>query len=193
LACGSFGELVCEKSKKTVEKNDKTLEYQELYYGTQSDILKLEVDTQEDLKAINFGLAMHYMLEMLGSFELSSIPHAKSMMLNKFGDSLDPQEIDDIKNRITMLVSSKEFLELITGECYREKAIRYKNNLRYIDLLVDNHGMWNIIDYKSSTNYSEHHIKQVRYYKKAIKEITGDEVEGYLCYLLEDNIKLVRI
>jgi exodeoxyribonuclease V beta subunit len=193
LACGSFGELVCEKSKKIVEHNDKTLEYQELYYGTQSDILKLEVDTQEDLKAINFGLAMHYMLEMLGSFEISSIPHAKSMMLNKFGDSLDPQEIDDIKNRITMLVSSKEFLELITGECYREKAIRYKNNLRYIDLLVDNHGMWNIIDYKSSTNYSEHHIKQVRYYKKAIKEITGDEVEGNLCYLLEDNIKLVRI
>jgi exodeoxyribonuclease V beta subunit len=41
--------------------------------------------------------------------------------------------------------------------------------------------------------YGEHHIKQVNYYVKAIKEITGDEVSGYICYLLEKEIKIVKV
>ncbi|MCD6172357.1 MAG: RecB-like helicase, partial [Sulfurimonas sp.] len=159
----------------------------------QSDILKLEDDKQEDLKSINFGLAMHYMLEMLGEFTLEAIPHAKDMMINKYGYILEDTEIIDITSRVEMLLNSKEFQALIVGECYKEKAIRYKNNLRYIDLLTNNLGMWNIVDYKSSIAYSKHHIKQVNYYKKAVSEITADKVDGYICYLLEKEIKIVKI
>ena len=80
------------------------------------------------------------------------------------------------------------------GESFKEKALRYKNNLRYIDLLVkQKSGVWNVVDYKSSMAYSEHHLKQVRYYVDAIKEITGDEVEGYLYYLLKDQIKIIQV
>ena len=171
----------------------KSLDYKELYYGTQSDILKLENEKEQDLKSINFGLATHYMLEMLEDFKKSSIPHAKTMMINKYGHILDDYEIKDIQNRVEMLINSKEFTDLTDGKCYREKALRYKNNLRYIDLLTYKDGMWEIIDYKSAMNYTDEHLKQVKYYIKAVKEITGDEVNGYLCYLLKDEIKIVKV
>lgn len=170
------------------------IEYKELYYGIQSDILKLEDEKDEDLKSINFGLALHYMLEMMANFENDSISHAKDMMLNKYGYALDENEIDDLTSRVNLLTQNEEFKTLIDGECFKEKALRYKNNLRYIDLLVKkDSGKWNVIDYKSSLAYSEHHIKQVKYYVKAIKEITGDEVNGYLCYLLHDSVKIMQI
>ncbi|MCW8895515.1 RecB-like helicase [Sulfurimonas sp.] len=200
LTCASSGSLnVNSKSSQTDKTMQKQpLEFKPLYYGTQSDILVLEKEQQEDLKSINFGIAMHYMLEMLGEFQEQNIIHAKDMMINKYGHTLEVAEIDDIESRVKLLLQNKEFKALISGECYREKAIRYKNNLRYIDLLVksDKESLfdsWNIIDYKSAISYTEHHLKQVRYYEKAIKEITGDEVNGYICYLLQDEIKIVKV
>jgi exodeoxyribonuclease V beta subunit len=176
------------------QEESNRLKYEELYYGTQSDILKSEGESEQDLKSINFGLAMHYMLEMLESFKKSSIPHAKSMMINRYGHLLDDEEIEDIQNRITMLLNSKDFQDLVDGEYCKEKALRYKNNLRYLDLLVKTpSGIWSVIDYKSSMNFYEHHFKQVRYYKTAVKEITGDEVDGYLCYLLKDEIVIKKV
>ena len=171
-----------------------TLEYKSLYYGTQSDILALEREDNEDLDAINFGLAMHYTLEMMSEFSLEKLTNASYMTLNKFGYSLEDKVLENIGHRVKNLINSEEFKKLSDGECYREKAIRYKNNLRYIDLLVKrSDGGWNVIDYKSSFAYSEHHLKQVRYYVRAIKDITGDEVDGYICYLLENEIKIVKI
>ncbi len=204
LACVNSGSLnILKKSDEVIYiKNKQPLDYKPLYYGTQSDILALEETKEEDLKAINFGLAMHYMLEMLGEFNVLNIPHAKNMMLNKYGFILEDAEIEDIVNRVFMLLNSSEFMRLIDGECYREKAIRYKNNLRYIDLLVNtpakrdtlfSAGMWNVIDYKSATAYSEHHENQVKFYVKAIHEITGDDTQGYICYLLEDKVKIVKL
>ena len=206
LTVGNSGVLTCENknSISTLHVESEPLEYKPLYYGTQSDILALEEDEHEDLKAINFGLAMHYMLEMLGEFKTQNILHAKDMMINKYGYILEDSEIEDISVRVSNLINSKEFISLVDGECYREKAIRYKNNLRYIDLLVQtdvkqdvlslfSNITWNVIDYKSSFTFSDHHLKQIRYYVKAIKEITGDEVNGYICYLLEKEIKIVKV
>jgi len=137
---------------------------------------------------------------MLGSFDAQSISLAKEMMLNKYGAFLEDEEIEDIENRVSMLLKNKTFLSLVKGECYKEKAIRYKNNLRYIDLLVKSNSVkeslferWNIIDYKSALSYVDEHKKQVSYYVNAIKEITGDEVDGYICYLLQGSIKIVKI
>lgn len=167
LSVGNSGVLTCENknSISTLHVESEPLEYKPLYYGTQSDILALEEDEHEDLKAINFGLAMHYMLEMLGEFKTQNILHAKDMMINKYGYILEDSEIEDISVRVSNLINSKEFISLVDGECYREKAIRYKNNLRYIDLLVQtdvkqdvlslfSNITWNVIDYKSSFTFS---------------------------------------
>ena len=196
LNAGKFGKLESSREDKNKISKDtlQSLVYSSFYYGTQSDILALEREDNEDLDAINFGLAMHYTLEMMSEFTLDKLPNASYMTLNKFGYSLEERALSDISNRVKNLIKNEEFKQLSDGECYREKAIRYKNNLRYIDLLVKrSDGGWNVLDYKSSFAYSEHHLKQVRYYVHAIKDITGDEVDGYICYLLENEIKIVKI
>ena len=196
LNAAAFGKLesISEDKNTQVHEELKELEYKPLYYGTQSDILALEKESNEDLDAINFGLAMHYTLEMMSEFTLEKLTNASYMTLNKFGYSLDDKALEDIHNRVRNLINNKEFETLSDGECYKEKAIRYKNNLRYIDLLVKrSDGGWNILDYKSSLAYSEHHLKQVRYYVRAIREITGDEVAGYICYILKNEITLVKV
>ncbi|RLA71742.1 MAG: RecB-like helicase, partial [Epsilonproteobacteria bacterium] len=114
LQIGSSGELICSNSKRDSKsiKVFKDMEYRELYYGTQSDILKLEKSSDEDLKSINFGLALHYMLEMLDSFNLKSIVNASHMMMNKYGYSLEMQEVQDIQNRVSLLLEDREFKSL---------------------------------------------------------------------------------
>jgi exodeoxyribonuclease V beta subunit len=194
LKTGSFGELKCA----SVVANNKTsfefLNYKELYYGTQSDILAMEKEDKEEFEAIHFGIALHYTLEMLSEFAQSNLQNAKNMMLNKYGFMLDESQILDIEKRVDMLLRESQFLALTQGECYREKALRFKNYLRYIDLLVQHDdGSWSVIDYKSSLSYSEHHLKQVRFYVNAIKEITSQRVDGYICYILRDEIKLIKV
>jgi len=194
LEVGSFGELVCEQKDFKTREACEPLLYKDLYYGTQSDILSLEKESAEELQALNFGTAMHYTLEMLGSFEKQSIVNAKDMMLNKFGFLLQESEVTDIENRVGMLVQNEEFLELVRGVSYREKALRFKNSLRYVDLLVKHEsGRWNVLDYKSSLSYADEHHTQVRFYVNAIKKITNEEVSGYICYLLKDEIKIEKV
>ncbi|QOP46500.1 RecB-like helicase [Sulfurimonas paralvinellae] len=195
LEVGSFGSLKVEQQEQRHERKTKKLPYENLYYGTQSEILALENEGEEDLQAINFGLALHYMLEMIPAFSLDAIADAKNMLLNKYGFILTPKEIDDICMRVERLLQHSEFLNLIKeGRYYKEKALRYKNNLRYLDLLVQKEdGSFIVIDYKSAMNFQDKHRKQVNYYKEAVRNITNAEVEGYLCYLLEDSIEIVAV
>jgi len=166
--------------------------FKELYYGTQSDILKLQDNQEEDLKAINFGLALHYMLEMMADFSMNSIVDAKDMMLNKYGYILDADEVQEIENRVVNLLQNEEFTSQLDGEIYKEQAIRYKNNLRYIDLLVkQKDGSYTVIDYKTSQSYAQKHESQVRHYMEAIKEITKQKVSGYIVYLLHESVSVV--
>lgn len=202
LAPNRYGKLTCKRdSGKNMQKQEfGHLEYKELYYGTQSDILAVEKEKEEDIKSINFGIAMHYMLEMLGEFtsvvpdaKEQHIKSAKDMMINKYGHTLEDEEIEDIQNRVKMLLHNEEFITLISGECYREKALRHKNNLKYIDLLVKNENQWIVIDYKSALSHSAEHLVQVNSYVNAIKEITGNQADGYICYLLKDSIKINKL
>ena len=194
LKDAKFGVLQSLKKEKKVPKVEKQLIYENIYYGTQSDLLALESENEENLQAINFGLALHYTLEMMEAFTKEALPNAVDMMLNKYGFALDESEIKEIQKRVTMLVKDESFLRLTKGELFKEKALRYKNNLRYLDLLVKNcDGSYSVIDYKSAMNFSDKHLKQVRYYVKAVREITGSEVRGYICYILEDEIRVVQV
>lgn len=194
LKVASSGSLICQQKELEPQKSFQKLQYKELYYGTQSDILALESEKDEDLKAINFGIALHFTLEMMGEFKESSLLNAKNMMLNKYGFHLSEEEIEDIMSRVGHFINSADVAPLIDGKCYREKALRYKDSLRYVDLLVEKEdGSFNVVDYKSSMAYSEHHLKQVRFYVKAIREITGKEVRGFICYLLADEVKVVSV
>ena len=189
----SRGELSFQTGEEPKKVSGKTLLYKTLCYGTQNDLLKKEKKEEQDLYAIEFGLALHYTLEMMDGFNVDTLKSALIGTRNRFGSVLDEAAFASIQKRIAMLCESREFALLCKGVIHKEKPISYNEELRYIDLLVEQKEGWVVVDYKSSKSHSEEHFKQVGFYKKAVAEITGGRVEGYLCYLLEDGVKLVKV
>ena len=151
-------------------------------------------EQEEDQKAINFGLALHYCLEMMQDFTDKSAEKAYSAMLNRYGNILDSDELQNLQRRVAMLLESEQFLRLTEGECFKEKGMLVKGELRFMDLLVKrDDGGYNIIDYKSSEHFSDYHVKQVQGYKNAVKKITSAETNAYLCYLKENAIVIKEV
>ncbi len=187
------GELELATKEKVYQPQLPDISFKELYYGTQMELLSEEKNEEEDHKAIEFGLAMHYALEMICSFAKESVHAAVSITRNKFGSILSEEEFISIERRLKQLVEDKAFLELIQGRLYKEKAISYDKELRYIDLLIEHADEWIVIDYKSAISHTQSHLKQVNFYKKAVRDITAKRVRGYICYVLEEGIKLVEV
>lgn len=194
LKDGSYGklEILLEERADFVDRY-KSLEYQNKFYGYQNDVLKSVKDESFDQKAIDFGIALHYMLEMLEGFDEAYIDSAKNAMLNRYAHLLRQDEIDDLVGRVKMLLKHQEFLKLVDAKCYKERAIKHNGRLNFIDLLVENESGFCIIDYKSSKNFHIKHMEQVLYYKKVITTHTNKCVSSYICYILEDGIELIGI
>lgn len=189
----SQGSLKIERKTSVVKVEPKPLKYEALHYGRQKEVIESEEEIETDHHAITFGLALHYTLEMMRSFERSALALAMTATQNRYGALLDESALTSIEQRILQVVANSEFRELTDGEIYKEQALSFEGELRYLDLLVKHKERWVIIDYKSSLSHSEAHLKQVGFYKKALREITGEAVEGYLCYLLEEGVKLVAV
>jgi exodeoxyribonuclease V beta subunit len=187
------GTLEIEAKKSTPKPQAKPLEYEAIHYGRQNDLIESEEEIESDHHAITFGLALHYTLEMMQDFDTVSLTHAMNSTLNRYGALLGSDALQIIEKRIKHLIADAEFSRLKEGEIYKEQPLTYEGELRYLDLLIKHEDRWVIIDYKSSQAHSESHHHQVNFYKKALSEITGEKVEGYLCYLLEDGIKLLEV
>jgi exodeoxyribonuclease V beta subunit len=159
------------------------------HYGVQ-EITKEEDEDEKDYNALLFGSAIHYCLEMMNSFSILELAEAINATKNRYGLELNEQKIADIKSRVLELITNKRFKKMLEGaEVSSEQSISFNENLKQIDLLLnyDSHCM--VIDYKSSKKYHLRHIKQVRYYKKAIQTIMKKESRGMIIYLLEDGVE----
>ena len=167
----------------------------ELYYGSQSDLLDTpKAGKEEELSAIHFGLGLHYMLEMMEDFTLGSISQAYHTLQNRYGMLLEVSELKEISRRVEMLVCHDDFQKLLKNADYtKEQPLKYKKNLYYLDLLIQNDTGYIVVDYKSGKMFHEEHIKQVRTYKTALGAITKKRVDGYLCYLLEDGVEIIAV
>lgn len=189
----SHGELRICREDEAAETASAPLEYEPLHYGTQTAVLRQETDDREqDLQAIEFGTAMHYVLEMMHSFTEASLDAALDAAYNRYGSRLGEKDFRQIRQRIVRLLEDEKFAMLSRGELYSERPISYKGELRYIDLLVRKDDGWVVIDYKSSESYGASHQQQVGFYVEAVAAITGEDVKGYVCYLLEDGVKIVE-
>jgi len=193
----SRGDLEAKDKNQKSQKETKreAVEFIERYYGSQSDLLGgFREDTKEELDSIHFGLGLHYMLEMLEDFDTANIPQAFEALRNRYGMLLEEHELKKIVHRVENLVQNRAFIELINGAIYtKEQPLKYKKNLYYIDLLIKNEDGYIIVDYKSSKKFHSEHKKQIQTYKRAIDAITKKRSKGYLCYLLEDGIEIVKI
>ncbi len=177
------------KSKREKIKRDIRLEN----YGTQE--LNDKDEEIEDKKAINFGIAMHYTLEMLRDFTSSTLKDAMEATKNRYGLDLTNDEFVDIENRVDSLISNSSFKKLLDGavDITKEQSISFNGKVKQIDLLIEYSDSYLIIDYKSSKKSNLKHKSQVRGYIKAIKSITKKQTDGVIIYLLRDNIEIEKI
>lgn len=168
--------------------------YTALSLGRQSDALHRPQAVQsDDPYARSFGTALHYALEMLPEFKENAVDTAMIAVSNRFGAQLDAPSLVSIQERIVRLVRHHAFQVLVDAECLKEQPLLYGGELRYLDLLVRHADHWVVIDYKSSRRFEQTHREQVAFYIKAVEGITKMPVVGYLCYLLEAQIDLVKV
>ncbi len=162
-------------------------------YGTQETPEKPE-EEEKDYEAIRFGTALHYALEMLGSFDKESLSVAMMAVNNRYGQQLTQEHLEEIEKRVHMLIEDDVFQSLLQGAKIRkEQSLSYEGELKQIDLLLEYEDYNLVIDYKSSKKYGIKHQNQVGYYKKAIADITGKRTEGMIIYLTNEGIFLLNL
>lgn len=186
------GDMVVEESQNKDEYLAKAPDFKALQFGRQEEILTAPKEVTYDYGAVQFGLALHYTLEMMGCFSCDSLDIALESTRNRYGAVLPAGGIEDIRYRLQRLIEDEMFIELSTGKYYKEQMIRHKGSLGVIDLLVQNKKGWVVIDYKSGREEGQKHQDQVNRYCEAIRSSTGDTAEGYLCYILEESIEWVK-
>ena len=162
-------------------------------YGTQ-EIIKQDDEEEKDYEAILFGTALHYTLEMLGSFDEVSLHLAMGSLQNRYGQQLTEESMRQIEQRVKNLIEDKVFLQILDrAKISKEQSLSFEGELKQIDLLLEYDDHCLVVDYKSSKKYALKHQKQVHYYKKAIANITGKRTEGMIIYLLDDGIDLISL
>lgn len=178
----------------TPKRAHDAIPYVPLMLGRQSEVVQTEGEQErEDPFALSYGIALHYALEMMPEFTAEAVATAMTAVGNRYGALFDADVLFSIRKRIERLVSDAAFLALTDGERHRERPLMFEGELRYIDLLVEHEGYWVVIDYKSARRYEDEHRRQVAFYLKAVETITQKKAEGYLCYLLETGVELVKI
>ncbi len=183
------------KRKKDIV-DEFNFEYKEPIVSRQRDIITLieSDEIERDYEAIEFGLATHYMLEMLDSFELRSIDKAYEAMSNKYLEIIGLQQSKEIRRRVENLIQERRFQELIKErKVYKELALKFKGELKQVDLLVQSENGYIVVDYKTSIFAQKRHKEQVKGYIQAISSISGKRTKGYLCYLNQDRIEIVEV
>jgi exodeoxyribonuclease V beta subunit len=163
-------------------------------YGFQEK-QKSEVEKKEyDAYSVEYGLALHYCLELMKDFDEKSLKSALQSVYNRYLQSLSEEAIKSIYHRILKFIEDPIFQELIkNGKLYKEQPLIYNGERKQLDLLVEKDEKIIVIDYKSSQRVWEEHKKQVSFYIKALESIYSKPVQGYLCYLKEDNTEIINL
>jgi len=169
------------------------LKYEKKRLGLQEEKLKVEKSEKQDFEAMHFGLALHYMLEIIESFEEKHIENAYWAMKNRYEIFLEPHRCEEIKKRVERLLEHEAFLKLVNGKVFKEQPISFNGELKQLDLLIEHENKWVIIDYKSSKTKKSEHVAQIVLYKNAITKIVDKDVVAYLCYVRDKEIELVIV
>ncbi len=143
-----------------------------------------------DYAAVLFGNALHYTLQQLSDFSVQSLPAAIACMQNRFGDMIDCAAVE---TRVRALLRDDTFLQLTRGTVMKEKAIICDKKVKQLDLLVEKENEFVIIDYKSSKQGQASHKSQIIEYMNLIEKASDKKACGYICYLLDDSITLLRV
>ena len=162
------------------------------HYGSQDTVKSPDGEEPKDFDAILFGTALHYLLEMMGSFDQRSLDEAMTSMRNRYGQLLHQDKIEEIYRRAKSLIEEHVFQSLLEGAAIlKEQSLSYEGKIKQIDLLLEYEDSYLVIDYKSSRKFHEEHMCQIATYQRVIEKITGKRTEGMIIYLLEDETLFV--
>lgn len=189
LVPAQWGEL---RRRETAPKTPQTLEslsYRGMRFGTQEEAASLPREEAFDYDAAQFGTALHYVLEMLGSFSADALGDALEAARNRYGATLRPGAIDEIAQRAGRLLADPFFLRITRGEVRKEQTLRHRGAIHVIDLLIRSEEGWIVVDYKSGREDEGKYRAQVLRYADAVAAATNQKVRGYLCYLLSEGIE----
>ncbi len=196
LKVEEFGEIVKSENKSKNYERVKKVVYQALDLGTQEKpISEIKIEEKDyTLHAKYFGVATHYCLEMMNSFDENSLDYSLNLVKNRYSSFLNEEDFKIIRKRVLNLILNQEFQLLIQNASFnKEQSLIYKNELKIIDLLVKKDDKYYIFDYKTTKNELQEHIYQISYYKKAIKDIiNSDNVYSYIVYL-NDNEAVLKL
>jgi ATP-dependent exoDNAse (exonuclease V) beta subunit len=189
----TFGKIEINEEKED-KKDLHVVSHIPSHYGKQEVKITSENEEDIDFFAIDFGLAMHYCLELMNNFDEQSLQIAYSAMCNRYSKILDENSLKNIYKRVQRLINHKPFLELIEGKkLYKEQPLIFEGERKQIDLLCESEDEITIIDYKSSLHVDDSHLAQVRLYKKALRSISNKRVNAYLIYVRDNEIKIESV
>ena len=191
----TIGSLYLAPKKKKESEIIESVSYTALNLGYQEKTTSSSDNNADNLKARYFGIATHYCLEMMKTFDMESLEKAILIVKNKFANSLDEVELMDVYKRVEYLISNDLFQSIVKDASFtKEQALMFNNEHKIIDLLVQNGEGYVVVDYKTTNEKSTSHLKQVQHYVQAIKDITNtSNVKGYLVYLHKNNVELLTI
>jgi exodeoxyribonuclease V beta subunit len=194
LTPNRWGERVHNHKEKKQPKPLKPFEYYHRSYGHQEEFVANTEADEHNYEAVQYGLALHYALEMLEKFDLQAIPMSVEATKKRFGAVIGKDKITSLEKTLTALVTDETFRGLSRGKHYKEQRFFFKEQMRVIDLLVEHEeGLWVVIDYKSGVEKSVEHEGQVRGYMEAVQALNGGRISGHLCYLSEDNVLIKNL
>ncbi|MDD4854554.1 MAG: RecB-like helicase [Sulfuricurvum sp.] len=194
LSAGSWGEHLFETTPIASVQPLKYIETKSVSYGKQSNTTKVEKNTIIDYEAINYGLALHYALEMMGNFESESLKNALESTRKRYGMNIGEAKIGQLYQTLHTLITDEQFRFLTRGKSYKEQAFYYQGQKWIIDLLIEHdEGYWVVIDYKSGEEKSVEHTQQVKNYMDAVGLLLGREVRGYVCYARNETCEWQKV
>jgi ATP-dependent exoDNAse (exonuclease V) beta subunit len=171
----------------------KALQYEALAFGRQNINLKNE-NIEGSLENVHFGLALHFTLEMMATFDEIELENSLICTKNRYGKLLDEKAFLSIKNRVLSLIKNEKFRSIIeSGTLLKEQPYVYDGKIRQIDILIKRDEKNIIIDYKSSFFTKSSHVIQVNEYKNALESIDEKKVEAYICYLHEKEAVIINL
>ncbi len=164
-------------------------------FGTQ-EREKVEADKTniDDFRYKNFGLGLHYMLEIMGRFDKNHIQRAYESLCNRYKMILDEDDLREIKTRVARLVDDTRFRAIIkNAKIMKEQPIYYDSQRKQLDLLLELKDRVVVVDYKSSEFMQSSHVVQVSLYKRALSEIYNKNCDAYICYLKKDKNEIIKV
>ena len=110
----SFGKIVPGAVCEILTKNDDTKI--ELPAVSKQEIKEISRERGENLNAIYFGLALHFLLEMARDFSEYALKEARDAVRNKFFKYLSLNELDEVYLRALNLARNEKFISIVSGK-----------------------------------------------------------------------------